>query len=142
MLFRKGFMMNVKTRQQYRQIATGITGGLIACAFLFLAVSSSQGDALPKPSFSVGAGDVVEASVKTDTTGKAALVLILTSDKTKELNNITRENLGKRVALIVDGKSWGDPRVNEVISSSSMTLSAASLERASEAAKALMAGKK
>ncbi len=89
-------------------------------------------------------GDAVsQARQDFDQTGRNAVVsLNMTAVGTEEWGRITQANVGRFVAILLDGKAYSVPRVNDVITSGSTQISGNfAIDEAKDLANVLKAGK-
>jgi len=63
--------------------------------------------------------DLKSATVATDNIGNPVIYINFTDDGTKRLAEVTRQNIGKRLAIVINGKLESAPRINSEISGGS-----------------------
>jgi preprotein translocase subunit SecD len=89
---------------------------------------------------SITGRDLRTAQPSTDEFGKAAVSFNLTSDGASRFEKITGENIGKQLAIVLDGKIQSAPAIRSTIRDSGQITGSFTLERATDLALTLRSG--
>lgn len=109
---------------------------------LLLAATAACVHAADTPAIFLARGDVTTAAVEMNNSKRAtvqtSLKVTLTPKKQAEFAKFTAANKGKKTRLFVNGKLWGEPFINDVVNSRTMSLSVDTPEHALTMAKKLL----
>jgi preprotein translocase subunit SecD len=83
---------------------------------------------------------LVKSQAGYDSTGKIIVSMAFTAEGTKEFEKITSENIGKQLAIVLDGEVKSAPRIQSAIAGDAVIENIGSLEEAKDVALVLQTG--
>jgi preprotein translocase subunit SecD len=83
---------------------------------------------------------LVKSQAGYDSAGKIIVSMSFTADGTKEFEKITSENIGKQLAIVLDGEVKSAPRIQSAISGDAVIENIGSLQEAKDVALVLQTG--
>jgi len=83
---------------------------------------------------------LVKSQAGYDSTGKIIVSMAFTPEGTKEFEKITSENIGKQLAIVLDGEVKSAPRIQSAIAGDAVIENIGSLEEAKDVALVLQTG--